>query len=201
MEYDGTVTGYNGSSSQEAMVLDVLGGKKNGYYVEMGGFHSTEGSNTYYLEKDFGWQGVTFEIVDWRREEFTSNRKNPCFTDALEFDYLAYFEENNFPKQIDYLQVDIDAGYDHHMRPVGNHYTSLLGLITVPLTQYRFSVITFEHDANMYFRNIAMRDAQREILDALGYTLVTREIHEDWWVDSTVISPEVYRRHLRQASL
>lgn len=183
------------------MVLDVLEYKKNGFYVELGGFHSTEGSNTYHLEQDFDWQGVSFEIVDERREEFINNRKNPCFANALEFDYIAYFEDNHFPKQIDYLQVDIDAGYDRAMRPHGNHYTTLLGLITLPLTQYRFSVITFEHDANMYFRNIGMRDAQREILDALGYTLVTREIHEDWWVDSTIISPDVYRKHLRQASL
>lgn len=192
---------YHGNSMQESMVLDVLGWKSNGFYVELGAFHSKDGSNTYHLETDFQWSGVSFEIVDDRRNEFTQKRRNPCFGDALNFDYLKYFVENNFPKQIDYLQVDIDAGYDRSMRPHGNHYTTLLGLISIPLTQYRFSVITFEHDANMYFRNIAMRDAQREILDALGYTLVTREIHEDWWVDSTVIEPEVYRRYLRQSSL
>ena len=121
--------------------------------------------------------------------------------DALDFDYIAYFQNNHFPKQIDYLQVDIDTGYDRATRPNGNHYTTLLGLITVPLTQYRFSVITFEHDANMYFRNTGQRDAQREILDCLDYTLVVRTIHEDWWVDSSVISPDVYKKQLRWETL
>jgi len=121
--------------------------------------------------------------------------------DALNFDYLGYFRDNFFPKQIDYLQVDIDTGYDRATRPNGNHYTTLLGLITVPLTQYRFSIITFEHDANMYFRNTGQRDAQREILDCLGYTLVVRTIHEDWWVDPTVISPDVYKKHMRWETL
>jgi hypothetical protein len=192
---------YKGNSSQEAFVLEMLDYKKNGFYVELGAFHSSEGSNTYELEKTYDWQGISFELLDERRNEFIANRGNPCTGDALNFDYIAYFQNNHFPKQIDYLQVDIDTGYDRATRPNGNHYTTLLGLITVPLTQYRFSVITFEHDANMYFRNTGQRDAQREILDCLDYTLVVRTIHEDWWVDSSVISPDVYKKQLRWETL
>jgi hypothetical protein len=192
---------YSGNSSQEAFVLEMLGHKKNGFYVELGAFHSSEGSNTYELEKTYDWHGVSFELLEQRRNEFIDNRTNPCMGDALNFDYIAYFENNHFPKQIDYLQVDIDTGYDRATRPNGNHYTTLLGLITIPLTQYRFSVITFEHDANMYFRNTGQRDAQREILDCLDYTLVARTIHEDWWVDSSVISPDVYKKQMRWETL
>ena len=54
-------------------------------------------------------------------------------------------------------------------------------------TDYRFSVITFEHDANMYWRNIDIRNVKREILDSLGYALVVRTIYEDWWVDPQII--------------
>jgi hypothetical protein len=187
---------YRGNSGQESFVLDLLDYKTDGYYVELGAFHPTEGSNTFYLESDYNWTGVSFEILDDRRKSFVEKRTNPCYGDALEFNYVQYFEENNFPKQIDYLQVDIDAGYDPSCRPFGNHYTTLHGLIAVPLTQYRFSIITFEHDTNMYFRNAGMRDAQREILDSLGYTLVRREWHEDWWVDPNAISIDKFRRHL-----
>ena len=188
---------YEGTSSQESFVLNLFNQKKNGHYVELGAFDSKLGSNTYYLENTYGWSGVSFEILDDRRNEFISNRKNPCYGDALNFNYINYFEENNFPKQIDYLQVDIDAGYKENGRPFGNHYLTLLGLISLPLTQYRFSIITFEHDTNMYFRNSAMREAQREILDSLGYTLVVRETHEDWWVDPNVFPINDYRKHLR----
>lgn len=185
------------SSEQENFVISVTNQKKNGYYVELGAFDSHLGSNTRVLEEEFGWDGVSFEIDDKRREQFLSNRSNPCFGDALDFDYTEFFKVNQWPKQIDYLQVDIDNGYDYAMRPEGSAYTSLLGLIAIPLNLYRFSVITFEHDVNMYFRNVSIRDAQREILDALGYTLVVRTIHEDWWVDPTVIEPDVFRPHLR----
>ena len=192
---------YRGNSSQEKFVTEIFNGKKNGVYVELGAFDSKLGSNTFYLESDYDWSGVSFEISEDRKLEFQTNRKNPCFGDALEFNYISYFENNNFPKQIDYLQVDIDAGYQHNGRPFGNHYLSLLGLISLPLTQYRFSIITFEHDANMYFRNSAIRDAQREILDSLGYALVVREKHEDWWVDPAVFPINDFRKYLRWETL
>lgn len=186
--------GYKEFSDQEQFVLDLLDNKKGGYYVELGAFHSKNGSNTYRLENEFGWTGVSFEIVPEWHKEISENRKNPCILgDATKFDYVKYFEENNFPEQIDYLQVDIDSGYKLDGRPNGNPYLSLHGLIAIPLNKYRFSIITFEHDANMYWRNSAMRDVQREILDSLGYSLVVRQMHEDWWVDPNVIDLEKYR--------
>lgn len=189
---------WNDRSNQEEFILDLLGNKKNGYYVELGAFHSTNGSNTYRLEKEFDWTGVSFEIVPEFHKEISENRTNPCILgDATQFNYINYFEENNFPKQIDYLQVDIDAGYAMDGRPVGNPYLTLHGLLAVPLNSYRFTVITFEHDANMYWRNIAMRDVQREILDSLGYSLVVRSESEDWWVDPTAISLPEYRKHFK----
>lgn len=184
-------------TNQEQFIIEILNRKKGGYYVELGAFHSSDGSNTYALENDFDWKGVSFEIDQARKKEFNDNRKNPCMGDALDFNYISYFEENDFPKQIDYLQVDIDAGYDHLGKPVGNPYLTLHGLLAVPLNQYRFTIITFEHDANMYWRNIEMRDVQREILDSLGYSLVVRTEHEDWWVDPKIIPLTDYREYFR----
>lgn len=188
---------WNKISAQEEFVLDLLENKKGGYYVELGAFHSKNGSNTNKLENEFDWKGVSFEIKEELRKEFNENRSNPCMGDALDFNYISYFEENLFPKQIDYLQVDIDSGYKLNGRPDGNAYTSLHGLLAVPLNSYRFTVITFEHDANMYWRNVAMRDVQREILDSLGYSIVVRTESEDWWVDPNVIDLESYRKHFK----
>lgn len=188
-------------TDQEEFIINILKGKKNGYYVELGAAHYSNGNNTYTLEKDYDWTGVSFEIVESMRDEFNANRKNPCMGDALAFNYIDYFEKNNFPKQIDYLQLDIDAGYDLHGRPVGNSHLTLHGLLAIPLNTYRFTLITFEHDANMYWRNTGMRDAQREILDSLGYSLVQRSYHEDWWVDSKLIHHGDYRDYLKWQTL
>lgn len=188
-------------TDQERFIIDILKKKKNGHYVELGAAHYSNGNNTWQLEQEYDWSGVSFEIVDSMRDEFNLNRKNPCFGDALSFNYVDYFEKNNFPKQIDFLQVDIDAGYDLYGRPVGNNHWTLQGLIAIPLNLYRFTLITFEHDANMYWKNTSIRDAQREILDSFGYSLVQRSFHEDWWVDPKIIQHGEYRDHLKWQSL
>ena len=56
----------------------------------------------------------------------------------------------------------------------------------MPLTTYRFSIIHYEHDSGNYL-NTPTRDAQREILTSLGYSLLISNIEEDWWVDPSII--------------
>jgi hypothetical protein len=182
-------------------IINLFKGKKEGVYVELGAYHSEEISDTHILEKNYDWTGVSFEIDKDRQAEFNLNRSNPCMGDALKFNYLDYFEKNNFPNQIDYLSVDIDDGYSVDGRPMANQYSSLHGLISLPLTQYRFSFIAFEHDANMYYKNIVMRDIQREILDSLGYVLLQRLHHEDWWVDPKVFPLNECKKYLKWVHL
>jgi len=189
------------TTDQESFILDILKQKRNGHYVELGAAHYSNGNNTYLLEKEYDWKGVSFEIVESMKDDFNANRSNPCMGDALSFNYTDYFEKNNFPKQIDYLQVDIDAGYDIYGRPVGNNHWTLQGLIAIPLNTYRFTLITFEHDANMYWKNTTIRDAQREILDSFGYSLIQRSYHEDWWVDPKIINHGEYRNYLKWQTL
>jgi hypothetical protein len=188
-----------GMSHPENFVIEMLDHKKNGYYVELGAYHSQIVSNTYQLETKYDWKGVSFEIVQSFHEEISANRKNPCILgDATQFNYTKYFEENNFPKQIDFLQVDIDGGYNNLGRPAKNPGLSLLGLIALPLNTYRFSVITFEHDARTYYKLKSQRDASREILDSLGYSLVVKQGHEDWWVDPNVINYPKFMKHIME---
>jgi hypothetical protein len=186
----------SGGGGNESFVINVLNEKKNGYYVELGAFHSKKGSNTWLLENGFNWSGVSLEVVPDYAKEFNSNRKNPCVLhDATTFDFRKYFEENNFPKQIDYLQVDMDAGYDKLGNEVGGSALCLQGLINLPLSTYRFTVIQFEHDCMNNYKNTIERDAQRAVLSSYGYKLVQRHPHEDWWIDSTVIPYTEYGRY------
>ena len=187
---------YSGGLGQESFVLNILKEKTDGYYVELGAFHSKNGSNTWLLENAYNWKGLALDVVPDFVEEINSNRKNGCvLADATTFDYRKYFEENNFPKQIDYLQVDIDSGYDDKGNPVGNPNQSLLGLIALPLNVYRFSVITFEHDLISDYKAAPMRDAQREILSSLGYKLIQKHAFEDWWVDPEVIPYQEFKEY------
>ena len=173
---------------QESYVLSVLEEKKNGYYVELGSGDPLIESNTYLLETRFDWTGLALDTDKELVDKYNNQRKNVCLNEnALKFNYRDFFKENNYPKQIDYLQIDID-GHDE-----GN---CLLALVALPLNEYRFSVITIEHDVILDYRRAPMRDAQRQILSSLGYVLTAQLMGEDWWIDSNAFhAPNNMMRH------
>lgn len=173
------------SSFQESFAISMTQEKKNGFYVELGSADPYIESNTSLLESEFGWKGLALEIDEGLAQKYnSSDRTNKCINaDALTFDYLSYFRDNNFPKTIDFLQIDID-GHDK-----GN---CLLALLALPMLQYRFSTIIIEHDLSQNYKRASMRDAQREILSSLGYKLIGQTLSEDWWIDPESVNPEAY---------
>ena len=171
---------------QDMFVLGVLGGKRDGVYVEVGGYHGTLDSNTYLLESAFGWRGIAFEIVKERAEAYNAARRNKCLcADALMVDYKVAFEEAGLPRRIDYLQLDVEPA-EH----------TLMVLKRMPMDEYRFSVVTFETDVYQS-GEVPKREAMR-VMAANGYELVAEDVgiaghvFEDWYVDPREVAPEAY---------
>ena len=174
-------------SMQDMFVLSMLDGKKNGVYVEIGADQPRVISNTYLLESEFDWSGVSFELDDDKVTNFNNVRRNKCIcADATTYDYKSLFEERNYPKQIDYLQLDIDPAEG-----------TLNALKVLPLDDYRFSVITYETD--VYSSGADIQDEEIAILKDAGYQLVVKNIRnegnpfEDWWIDPNIISEEKWK--------
>jgi hypothetical protein len=174
-----------GQANQDSFVLNALNEKIGGVYVEIGANDPFAWSNTFLLESEYNWSGVGFEIVPELVESYNNNRSNPCIqSDATTFDYKKYFDENNFPKQIDYLQLDIEPAEQ-----------TLRALRSLPLSDYRFSVITYEHDLYADPSNATIKQESIDILTALGYQMVAENVtdgietrpFEDWWIDPTVV--------------
>ena len=168
-------------SMQDIFVLMALDGKKNGVYVELGADLPRIINNTYLLESEFDWSGVSFEYDAQKVAFFNTIRRNKCIcTDATTFDYKFLFEERNYPKQIDYLQLDLDPAEG-----------TLAALKNLPLDDYRFTAITYETD--VYRAGADVQDEEIEILKSYGYELVVRNVanegnpYEDWWVDPNVV--------------
>jgi hypothetical protein len=171
-------------SMQDMFVLSVLDGKKNGTYVEIGADRPRVINNTWLLESMYDWEGVSFEIDPIKVDYFNTIRQNKCICeDATTFDYKSLFEERNFPKQIDYLQLDCDPPQ-----------VTLECLKKLPLDDYRFSIITFETD--LYAGGHDVQKEQWEILCSLGYKRIAKNVnnegnpYEDWWIDPSVISED-----------
>lgn len=183
----------NSEAGQESFVLNMLDEKRDGWYLEIGAFESKKTSNTWLLESAYGWKGVAIEIVPEHAADYNANRSNPCLAvDAMTFDYEEYLSINNFPKRIDYLQVDIEPA---------SH--TLEALKKVPLDTYQFSVITFEHDLYYDPANAKVKQEQIDLLTSYGYVLAVENVKvdapgwplrefEDWWIDPKIVSPDKY---------
>ena len=182
-------------SMQDIFVMSMLDGKRNGVYVEIGADQPRVISNTYLLEKDFDWSGISFELDADKVAFFNTIRKNKCLCeDATLYDYKSLFQKSNYPKQIDYLQLDIDPAEG-----------TLRALKTLPLDDYRFSVITYETD--VYSSGADIQDEQIEILESHGYQLVAKNVkcegnpYEDWWIDPAIVSEDIWKPYKTRIGL
>lgn len=187
----------HGQAYQESFVMSMLDYKKNGFYVEIGGYDSQSLSNTYVLESEYNWRGFSLEIDKAKANKYAAERINTCIAaNAITFDYAKAFKEFDAPKQIDYLQLDIE--------PAPN---TLACLYKIPMN-YRYSVITFEHD--LYAdpqKHSVVKNSAREYLQGFGYKLVVSNVYafknnpspfEDWYVDPLVIDKSVYSQFISE---
>ena len=181
---------------QDMFVLSMLDGKKNGTYLEIGSSDAKELSNTYLLDKIFGWRGISIDISSLIKNSFIEHnrRSNLIINNALTLDYGKLLSENNFNNQIDYLQLDIEP-----------QHNTLNCLKLIPFDKYRFSVITYEtdlYDAKIdREESLRNRDESRSIILSHGYELIggnisntsKDDIFEDWYIDTNVINKDIIK--------
>lgn len=183
---------FYSDAKQDQFVANILGFKKDGHCVDIGSCHSIISNNTYVFQ-DLGWTSISVEIESGYNESYSSRKSGVHLNEnALEVDYKKVFEEYEFPKNIDYLSLDVDT-------------LSLNVLRILPLDEYRFKVITIEHDGYLY--GDQYRSEQRNILSSHGYLLLCSNVYveqpgyegkefpfEDWWIDPSEFSDELIEK-------
>lgn len=186
---------------QDLFVLTVLRGLRGGRYLEVGSQEPVSNNNTFLLDKEFGWSGVSIEIDPQYLTSWAHYRPDSTLViaDALEVNYREslplWFGVDS--DRIDYLQLDIDPSIN-----------TLRVLERLPLEHWRFSVITFETDA--YTNDSRAQEASRDILSAHGYVMVAADVSvvfppvspdpipfEDWWVDPQVVDADLISNLLK----
>ncbi len=68
---------------QDLFVLSVLDFKRNGFFVEFGATNGVDLSNTYLLEKQFGWHGILAEPSRHWHADLRRNRTSSIETDCV----------------------------------------------------------------------------------------------------------------------
>lgn len=186
------MTQFYSDAKQDQFVANILNFKKDGYCVDIGSCHSIISNNTYVFQ-DYGWTSISIELESGYNESYSTRKSGVHLNEnALEVDYKSVFEEYEFPKSIDYLSLDVDT-------------ISLNVLRILPLDEYRFKVITIEHDGYLY--GDKYREQQRNILSSHGYMLLCSNVYveqpgyegkeypfEDWWVDPSEFSEDLIEK-------
>lgn len=178
---------------QDIFVSSII--KKPGTYLEIGSGDPFLNNNTYLLERDFKWKGLSIDTDVDTYESFLSTRKNPVIcSDARYCNYNDILKKYNLSNNIDYLQIDCEP-------PEVSYET----LQAIPFDQYKFTLITFEHDG---YRNSKVRKLSRKLLTGYGYKLLISNVSfngkdsfEDWWYHPSTIHKHISFNELNEIKM
>ena len=179
---------YFSQSGQDQFAYNISG--NNGIYLEIGTHHPLVNNNTYNLEVECGWKGLSVEF-DKSFKKYWDNsekRNNPIiWEDAFKIDYLTSFNEYAFPKRINYLSCDIE--------PPKNTLEILKKIIELGLS---FDFISFEHD--LYSSGDKYEKLSYDFLLSRGYKIGIRDvysrskkykIYETWFINEDIQFNEI----------
>ena len=182
---------FNSAQQQDEFVINMLDFKKCGYFLDIGSADATHCNNSKYFES-LNWEGICIEFDDKYNNTYDDRNCKFLNVDALSLDYKTLFEENNTPKDIDYLSMDIDE-------------LSYKALLKLPFDEYKFKIITIEHD--FYLHGDSLRKKQRDLLLNRGYIIICKDVlveqsrnlppkatiepFEDWYIHPEFFSEEL----------
>lgn len=181
-------TSYS-QAGQEKFVLNTLNHPRNGYFLEFGALDPRSLSNTYCLDTVFNWKGLSFDCSNLDLK-WLNDRKNSTFIrgNALNHDYKNLFSEHSVPNIVDYLQIDID--------PARGNLHLLKQLKEEVFHDFKFKVITYEHDFKGQTSLIPAVEESRQIFKKAGYVPAFLNVHnlgpsdvfEDWYVHPNLVN-------------
>jgi FkbM family methyltransferase len=196
---------------QDVFALAQLGFKRNGFFVEFGATNGVDLSNTWLMEKHFGWKGVLAEPARCWHVALAANRtaviEKRCVwrksgevlkfneVDAAELSTIDSFsqaddnrENRKAGRTYDVGTISLDELLDVHRAPRVVDYLSidtegseLEILKSFDFSRRHFSVITCEHNYT------SQREEIFDLLSRNGYLRKFQEISEfdDWYVRAT----------------
>lgn len=159
----------------------MLANTNKGFFVDIGAGDRDSApfgtnSNTKFLEEN-GWNGILIECVHAWTEYAKKNRSGTVVCARIpEIQIKKILQDNNSPKLIDYLSIDIEP-------------SSVIALETFPFEDYEFKILTFEHD--FYAAGPNQKNKSHDILKNNGYVCLCEDVenpmnsgpYEDWWIN------------------
>jgi len=180
---------YKGQICQDKFVLNLSNFKRKGFFIEIGSNHPEVNNNTYILEKKYNWKGIMIEYNNEWLSLYKKYRNNSChiIKNAIEIDYKSLLEKCKAPKNIDYLQIDLEVVNGSTLQVLEKFDRDIFD-------NYKFKVITFEHDC--YRDNgkwAKTKSISRNIFKKRGYIRIFSDLNQNKkWQNRLIIFEDWY---------
>ena len=193
---------------QDLFVLSELGFKKGGFFVEFGATNGIDLSNSYLLEKKFGWHGILAEPATCWHSDLKNNRTSHIDTNVVWTESNATLVFNEVEeKELSTINMFSNSDFHKETRKKGKIYEvrsiSLLDLLkkynapkhidylsidtegseyeillNFDFEEYDFKIITCEHN------HTPEREKIFSLLTQKGYIRkhTKRSRWDDWYV-------------------
>ena len=179
---------YTSQAGQDRVVDAALGQKRNGTFVDVGGYDGVTGSNTLFLEVFRGWTGVLIEPVPGNLAAAEAVRRCACLPYAV----AATDGEADFVEVTDgYTQMSgLAAEYDPQMlarvREEPRHKERVVQVQTRTLSR----LLT---DAGIEHPDFVSLDIEGGEISVLGNFPFDRHRVGIWAIENNTASPEIRR--------
>jgi FkbM family methyltransferase len=201
--------------SQDLFTLEYLNKKRDGYFVEFGATDGVSFSNTFLLEKEYGWKGILAEparcwmaalkenrncIIEnrciWSKsgEILTFNETKQPTLSTIDFytniDYNSKKREDKITYKVETISLNDllhvhNAPTDIDYLSVDTEGSEFEILNAFDFSKYRVKIITVEHNFT------PLRDTILKLLISKGYKRVfeTISLFDDWYINESITNP------------
>lgn len=149
---------------QDIYVTRILKEKRDGYFVEVGANNGFTMSNTYLLEKNYGWKGICIEATPYRITELMNTRPNSiCISNAV-------FSESNLELDFTIVPIDILNTLTEYAE-IAVDFLTQSGTIVKVNTKTLTDILT-ENNApeNIDYLSIDTNGSENKVLEGLDFT-------------------------------
>lgn len=162
----------------------------NGTFLEVACGHPVDCNNTFLLESETDWNGISVDIGDVEKAfQWSKVRKAKfCRVDATSEALTWCIKANLDNLHVDYLSLDVDFGPSTNL----THFA----LSRVLNAGVSFKCCTLEHEAFKY--GPSNRDFTRKLLHDRNYIMLFESVSfpngsewEDWWIDPKYFNQDV----------
>jgi FkbM family methyltransferase len=156
----------NSQLRQDLFVLSQLDFKSNGYFVEFGATDGVGISNTYLMEKHFGWKGILAEPAKYWHNNLKQNRTCHIETNcvwSMSDEVLTFNETNN--TELSTIDLYNDTGGDFHKE--SRKYGKTYNVKTISLDDL---LLKYNAPKNIDYLSIDTEGSEFEILNAFDFS-------------------------------